>query len=94
MRTGWMLWERWDWPGCSTRRGVWVRPLAHAGDPLGTARELDDKAYALDHIEVKLAILPATMQTAAGRRLGEERLQWLRQFQADFVAEWGAGLTV
>jgi len=40
---------------------------------------------------VKLAILPATMQTAAGRRLGEERLQWLRQFQADFVAEWGAG---
>jgi uncharacterized protein len=65
--------------------------LAHAGDPLGGARELDDKAYALDHIEVKLATLPATMQTAAGRRLGEERLQWLRQFQADFVAEWGAG---
>ncbi|MFZ5581771.1 MAG: HD domain-containing protein [Pseudomonadota bacterium] len=65
--------------------------LAHAGDPLGAARELDDKAYALDHIEVKLATLPATMQTAAGRRLGEERLQWLRQFQADFVAEWGAG---
>jgi len=68
--------------------------LAHAGDPLGAARELDDKAHALDHIEVKLAILPATMQTAAGRRLGEERLQWLRQFQADFVAEWGTGLTV
>lgn len=65
--------------------------LAHAGDPLGTARELDDKAYALDHIEVKLATLPVTMQTAAGRRLGEERLQWLRQFQADFVAEWGTG---
>lgn len=65
--------------------------LAHAGDPLGAGRELDDKAYALDHIEVKLATLPATMQTAAGRRLGEERLQWLRQFQADFVAEWGTG---
>jgi len=65
--------------------------LAHAGDPLGAARALDDKAYALDHIEVKLATLPATMQTAAGRRLGEARLQWLRQFQATFVAEWGAG---
>ncbi len=65
--------------------------LAHAGDPLGAARELDDKAYALDHIEVKLATLPATMQTAAGCRLGEERLQWLRQFQSDFVAEWGSG---
>lgn len=64
--------------------------LAHAEDPLGTVRALDDKAYALDHIEVKLATLPATMQTAAGRRLGEERLQWLRQFQATFVAEWGA----
>lgn len=43
----------------------------------------------LDHIEVKLAILPATMQTAAGRRLGEERLQWLRQFQADFCGRVG-----
>jgi uncharacterized protein len=63
--------------------------FAHPRDPLGTDRPLDDKAFALDHIEVKLAGLPATMQTAAARRLGEQRLVWLRGFRDTFVAEWG-----
>lgn len=64
--------------------------LAHPDDPLSQRRPLDDKAYALDHIAVKLATLPATMQTAAGRRLGEERLCWLEAFRATFVDEWQA----
>lgn len=63
--------------------------FAHPSDPLGKDRPLDDKAFALDHIEVKLAGLPATMQTAAARRLGEQRLVWLRAFRDTFVAEWG-----
>ena len=63
--------------------------FAHPDDPLGKARALDDKAFALDHIEVKLATLPATMQTAAARKLGESRLVWLRGFRDTFVAEWG-----
>jgi uncharacterized protein len=68
--------------------------FAHPTDPLGEARLLDDRAFALDHIEVKLAGLPATMQTAAARRLGEARLAWLRGFQATFAAEWaGADAT-
>lgn len=62
--------------------------LAHADDPLGEQRTLDDRQYALDHIEVKLATLPATMQTQAGKKLGEARLQWLRQFRSEFVVEW------
>ncbi|UGQ48299.1 HD domain-containing protein [Massilia endophytica] len=62
--------------------------LAHPDDPLGTGRALDDKAYSLDHIAVKLATLPGTMQTAAGRRLGEERLKALNAFRDSFVAEW------
>ena len=62
--------------------------LAHADDPLATDRALDDRRYALDHIEAKLATLPATMQTAAGRRVGEERLTWLRQFRDTFIREW------
>lgn len=65
------------------------RALAHPADPLGLERELNDKAYALDHIEIKLAGLPASMSTAAGRQLGEQRLAWLRAFQAAFVSEWG-----
>jgi len=63
--------------------------FAHPTDPLARSRPLDDQAYALDHIERKLAGLPATMQTAAARRLGHERLQWLRAFRDTFVAEWG-----
>lgn len=68
--------------------------LAHPTDPAAAAttppRPLDDQAYALDHIEVKLARLPGLMQTAAGRRLGEARLAELRAFRQRFVAESGA----
>lgn len=62
--------------------------LAHACDPMAEHRELDDRAYALDHIEQKLARLPASMRTAAGRRLGESRLEWLRAYRAVFIDEW------
>jgi len=62
--------------------------LAHGSDPLGLDRALDDKAYSLDHIPVKLAKLPGMMQTAAGRRLGEQRLAMLEDFRKIFAAEW------
>jgi uncharacterized protein len=62
--------------------------LAHPEDPLALHRERDDKAYSLDHIDVKLATLPGTMQTAAGRKMGESRLQNLYDFRDTFVAEW------
>lgn len=62
--------------------------LAHPEDPLALNRDRNDKAYSLDHIDVKLATLPGTMQTAAGRRLGESRLQDLYDFRDSFVAEW------
>lgn len=64
------------------------RALAHPTDPLAQQRPLDDVTYTLDHIEVKLATLPASMQTAAGRRLGEERIDWIRSFRAAFVQQW------
>ncbi|WP_306393869.1 HD domain-containing protein [Telluria beijingensis] len=67
--------------------------LAHPADPLGLERELDDRKYALDHIMVKLCKLPGMMQTAAGRELGEARLEQLLAFRAEFAAEWsGAGM--
>jgi uncharacterized protein len=64
--------------------------LAHADDPMALHRELDDKAYSLDHIDVKLATLPAKMQTAAGRRLGQSRLRDLIAFRDSFIGEWAA----
>ena len=65
--------------------------LAHPSDPLMLQREADDRTFALDHIAVKLARLPGSMQTEAGRRLGEARLEWLLAFRAEFIAEWGDG---
>ncbi|CAN7393628.1 HD domain-containing protein [Pseudoduganella sp. LjRoot289] len=64
--------------------------LAHADDPMALHRDLDDKAYSLDHIDVKLATLPGKMQTAAGRRLGQSRLTELIAFRDSFIAEWAA----
>jgi len=62
--------------------------FAHPDDPLARARPLDDRAYALDHIEAKLATLPPTLHTPAARALAESRLAWLRAFRDTFVAEW------
>jgi uncharacterized protein len=62
--------------------------LAHPDDPAANSRTPDDRAYALDHIECKLAALPATMQTEAGRALAHERLAWLRDFRDRFIEEW------
>jgi uncharacterized protein len=65
--------------------------LAHPDDPLGQAREFDDRAYALDHLVVKLARLPAMMHTSTARRLGEARLAGLESFRAAFAREWLGG---
>lgn len=62
--------------------------LAHPDDPLAVSREPDDTRYALDHIDIKLATLPASMRTDAARRMGQARLQWLRDFRATFVEQW------
>lgn len=64
------------------------RSLAHPLDPLALHRERDDMAFALDHIEEKLAKLPGMMQTPAGRALAQERLQLMLAFRDAFVAEW------
>jgi uncharacterized protein len=68
--------------------GKMGRALAHPSDPLAHARELDDRAWSLDHIMVKLAQLPGMMQLEAGRALAEERLARLLAFRDDFAAEW------
>lgn len=63
--------------------------LAHPTDPLAKHRALDDQAFALDHITVKLDSLPGSMQTQAGRELGYARLRLAQTFRDQFAAEWG-----
>ncbi|MCR6498811.1 HD domain-containing protein [Shinella sp. CPCC 101442] len=47
-------------------------------DPLAENRPLDDKAFAIDHFEVKLFKLADGFQTAAGGRMALERTERLR----------------
>jgi uncharacterized protein len=63
--------------------------LAHPDDPLAERRMRDDRAFALDHIESKIAALPGKMQTEAGRAEGVQRLERLLEFRAAFAREWG-----
>lgn len=56
-------------------------------DPLAKARELDDKAFAIDHFETKLFRLGDGFKTQTGRRLAAEREQRLRDVLAMVLDE-------
>lgn len=56
-------------------------------DPMAQNRPLDDKSFALDHLEVKLLGLPATMQTRTGRLMAEERAEWMMSFRTRLLSE-------
>lgn len=58
-------------------------------DPLAQHRALDDRAFALDHLEVKLFPLVETMQTATGRDMAEERADWVAAFRSRLLREIG-----
>lgn len=63
--------------------------LFHATDPLAMERALDDRRYALDHLDVKLFPVAAAMQTATGRRMAEERAEWMESFRTRLLHEIG-----
>jgi len=60
--------------------GQMNQTLFHGTDPLAEGRAADDQRYALDHFQLKLLRLPAMMNTATGRRMAEERAEYLREF--------------
>ncbi|MCO5730823.1 HD domain-containing protein [Rhizobium sp. SSA_523] len=61
--------------------------LYHPGDPQAASRDLDDRAYAIDHFETKLLKLAEGFQTGAGRRLAGERHRRLVAFRDMFFDE-------
>ena len=63
--------------------------IVDMADPMALRRPLDDKRFALDHLEVKLLRLPDTMQTRAGRAMAEERAEWMMSFRTRLLAEIG-----
>ena len=71
--------------GASFGAGLW-----HPVDPWGEARDLDDKAWSLDHFEKKLLKLAADMKTASGRRLAGARQRAMLAYLAALRAELDA----
>lgn len=63
--------------------------LFDSNDPMALHRPLDDRRFALDHLETKLLGLPATMQTAPGRAMAESRADWLMSFRTRLLTELG-----
>ena len=63
--------------------------LWHPEDPWAEGRDLDDKAYTLDHFFKKLLKLSDRMTTAEGRRLAESRQRTLLAYLDALRAELG-----
>ncbi|MEX1157433.1 MAG: HD domain-containing protein [Thermomicrobiales bacterium] len=63
--------------------------LYHAEDPRGLARDLDDRAYGLDHIARKLLRLPDTMNTESGRHEARRRAEFVQHYRDEFIRELG-----
>lgn len=63
--------------------------LFDADDPLARHRPLNDRSFALDHLEVKLFRIVDTMKTATGRRIAEERAEWMASFRSRLLREIG-----
>lgn len=59
-------------------------------DPFAKERELDDKNFMIDHYFVKLFKLPELMNTEKGKRMGEERVEYMRSFLEALGSEIGA----
>lgn len=68
----------------SGRMGSAILDMA---DPHGTARELDDTRYALDHFPRKLFKLREHMHTEAGRALADERHAFMQRFVSQLQRE-------
>lgn len=72
---------------CFNVAGQMGAGLVHGGDPLATVRGLDDRAYALDHFEVKLFGIAKTLNTAPAKHIAAQRVEFMRAFVAQLADE-------
>jgi uncharacterized protein len=60
-----------------------------AHDPWAQNRELDDKAYMLDHFKKKLFKLPDLLNTKTAKKIAQARLEFMRSFLDQLKTEIG-----
>ncbi|ORT52799.1 phosphohydrolase [Vibrio sp. qd031] len=61
--------------------------LYHGDDPYGEHRDLDDKAYAIDHFQTKLFKLADLLHTNAAKREAKSRIQFMEHFLEQLNSE-------
>lgn len=61
--------------------------LVHEDDPWASSRQLDDRAYSVDHFFTKLLGLPETLCTEAGRAEARRRADFLRVYLEQLASE-------
>jgi uncharacterized protein len=62
----------------------------HSGDPWAERRELDDRAYSVDHFFRKIFKIPALMNTEGGKREARHRLAIMHDFLTQLGHELGS----
>lgn len=72
---------------CFNVSGQMDAALFHGGDPMAQDRALDDRAFALDHFEVKLLRVAETLNTATARGLAQKRVAFMKTFRTQLLAE-------
>ncbi len=72
---------------CLLTGGALGSDIYHPDDLFAERRELDDKAFMVDHFHTKLFKLPDTMQTTAGREEANRRVAMMRTFLEELARE-------
>jgi len=72
---------------CFNVSGQMDAALFHGGDPMAHDRALDDRAYALDHFEVKLLRVAHTLNTGTAREMAKGRVDFMLAFRTQLLAE-------
>lgn len=72
---------------CFNVSGQMGAAMFHGGDPMAETRTLDDRAYALDHFEVKLLRVAETLNTATARQMAQARVEFMKAFRTQLLDE-------
>ena len=63
------------------------RTLFDPDDPFAMSRPLDDKAFGLDHFEIKLFRIAETLHTKTAQTIARRRINFMRQFMKQLEHE-------
>jgi len=72
---------------CFSCAGSMGRPFYSPVDPFCASREPDDARFTLDHFYRKLFKTAASMQTSAGRKEAERRVEVMREYLRELGEE-------